>query len=296
MRTLVTGGSGFVGWQLVQSLAEDGHAVGFTYHSTEPTVSGLKTARFPVDIRNPDRVNAVVAEFNPDIVIHAAALTDADECERNPKRAQALNVAGTRHVVEACECVGASVAFLSSSFVFDGGDGPYVESDETNPINIYGETKVAAERIVKDAAGNSLICRIDQPYYWLTPWQEHTFVEWVLDQCNRGDPFDVFEDWYNTPVYVPDAVNVLQTLLSKDAAGVYHVVGDEYVNRYEWARTAAAVFGYDPCLVRPGDSDDAELPARRPNANLSNRKVRNDTRYGFHSIEEGLAVMRDATE
>lgn len=296
MRILVTGGSGFVGWRLVESFSAAGDTVGYTYYSTIPNRNAGETHQFQVNVLDRDRVVSVMEEFVPDVVIHAAAMTDADECERNPSQAWALNVDGTRHVAESCEHIGASIALLSSSFVFDGRDGPYMETDATNPVNKYGETKVAAESVVSNAAVDHLVCRIDQPYGWLAPWQDHTFVEWVLKQCERGEPFPVFDDWHNTPVYLRDISNAFRALLARGAQGLYHVVGPDYVSRYIWARTIAEVFGYKPELARPEDSCNADLKAPRPSTHLSNRKIRNETGYSFNSLHQGLIDMRDTAD
>lgn len=293
MRVLVTGGSGFVGWRVVEFLAQVGHKVGYTYYSTPPTTTVCQVDRFQVNVRDSDQIDAVIAEFKPDVVVHAAALSDADECERKPSLAREVNVTGTRHVVKACERTDASIVFISSSFVFSGRSGPYVESDATNPLNVYGETKAKAETIVRNAASTSLVCRIDQPYDWLATWHEHTFIEWVLDQCNRGGNFLVFDDWYNTPVYLPDVAYLLNKLLSREVGGIYHLVGGDYVSRYAWACTAAEVFGYDSSIVGRGNSAEANLPARRPNVHLSNEKVIAEIGHSFHSLRDGLVAMRE---
>jgi|AntDeeMetageno50_2_1112565.scaffolds.fasta_scaffold01692_3 dTDP-4-dehydrorhamnose reductase len=291
MRILVTGGSGFVGWHLVTHLRDAGHVVSYTYRSTVPTIGSVDEQQYQVDIRDNNAVEEMILSFDPAVVVHAAALTDADTCERNPDLAHAVNVTGTRHVVEACERTNASIVFISSSFVFDGEMACYSEDDSRSAVNEYGMTKIRAEKIVSAADIPTLIIRLDQPYYWLPSWREHTFVTWVLDQLQDGTSFPVFDDWYNRPLFIPDHSAVIAELLNRKETGIYHVVGPEYMSRYEWARTVADVFGYDPALIRRGNSSDTDLAAQRPNTNLLNEKVVSQLNYQFTTVRQGLERM-----
>lgn len=292
MHILVTGGSGFVGWDLVRRTARRGHDVTYTYHETPPPESVDGASRCELDVRRRRPFVDLVERTRPDAVVHAAAVTDADACERNEALATAVNVEGTRNAVRACERVGAHLLYVSTSFVFDMDETPLSEDAARSPVNHYGETKARAEDVVASATVPTTTCRIDQPYDWLPPWRGETFVTWVLEQCRSGDPFPVFTDWHNTPVYVPDCNEVFLELLSDRTTGTYHVVGDDYVSRYEWARIVADVFGYDPDLVERGHSDDVALPATRPSNHLENDSVVKTTEYEFASLRGGLREMR----
>lgn len=283
-----------VGWDLVQRAEAADHQVTYTYHSTDRSIIEYTSVdALQLDIRDEEHVREVVAQQNPDAIVHAAAMTDVDACERYPERAKAINVRGTEHVADACEATGTELLFLSTGFVFDSDGEEFVEEDPRHAINRYGQTKIEAENVVMDLAVDTTICRIDQPYSWPTSWQNETFVTWVLNRCETGDPFPVFTDWYNTPVYIPDVNRVILKLLMSDHDDVYHVSGPDFTSRYEWARLIADVFGYDPELVEEGHSDNSNLPASRPNNYLSNRKIRRETSIEFHTLEEGLYRMRN---
>jgi dTDP-4-dehydrorhamnose reductase len=117
MQLLITGGSGLVGWDLSHRAASAGHDIAYTYYSTRPPTTDRSLEAHQVDIREADAVRKVVRRVNPDVVVHAAAMTDVDECERQPDRATAINVEGTRNVVDACRPTNASLLFVSTFFV-----------------------------------------------------------------------------------------------------------------------------------------------------------------------------------
>lgn len=288
MSILVTGGSGLVGFRLAQALADD-HEVTVTYRSNPVDEPWARARR--LDIRDADRVDGVVRDVAPDAVVHAAAMVDADRAEREPDLATAVNVEGTRNVLAASEAVAARVTLLSSSFVFAGTAEQYVEDDDREPVNHYGRTKVAAEDAAIESDCRTLIVRLDQPYGWSRPWQTATMVEWVLEGLDEERPLEVFTDWANNPTYLPDIVDMVGGLFEAAETGIYHCVGDEFVDRFTWARIIAEAFGRDPDRIRPASAADAGVPARRPNAALSNEKVRERLGLSLHSLEAALAEM-----
>ncbi|WP_248896428.1 SDR family oxidoreductase [Haloplanus halobius] len=291
MRVLITGGAGFVGRKLVSHLSEHGHQVVATYHTNTPDVEAVETHK--LDVRDRTEVGSLIEEVSPDAVVHAAALVDADACEQDPDLAREVNVEGTDAVVRTCERIDAKIVLFSSSFVFSGGERLYVEDSTRDPINTYGETKVDAEDIVRDAAVPSLVVRIDQPYGWCADWQSPSMIEWVLDGLQGSGSLEVFTDWYNNPVYNGDVAACIQLLLEGQYDGVYHVVGPEYISRYRWARRIAAIFGYDVDRIVPSLSSDVPLPATRPNAKLSSTRLVERTGYAPKGIYDGLRCMRE---
>lgn len=286
MRLLVTGGSGFVGWNLIDLALDRGHDVTYTYHENDVRHAGA-TAR-KMDLRSADGVRTVVEETEPDAVVHAAAMTDVDGCERDPDRARRINVDGTRHVAEAADAAGARVALISTSFVFDGDADEHDEDDQRNPVNRYGQTKAAAERVVEATATDPLVVRTDQPYGFAEPWQGTTMVDWTLERLADGEPFGVFTDWRNDPIHVEDLARAILALLAGGHAGRYHAVGPDFVSRYEWALVIAEAFGRSTDPIKRGSAADVGFPATRPNAHLSNDKVRHETGVSIDGIESGL--------
>lgn len=286
MRILVTGGAGFVGRKIAREFTSEGHDVAVTVHENDPNLHSCH--KINVDIRDENAVVDSHTSFEPELTIHAAALADADACEQRPELARQINVGGTENIIRACEQTGSTLAFMSSSFVFSGGSDSFEEGDSRSPINVYGETKVSAENKVQNSASRSLIIRTDQPYGWSEQWQSPTMVEWVLGELSRKTTVPVFDDWWNCPIYVWDLVAAVRKLISSGCTGVYHVVGPEYINRFEWARLIAEEFGHNPERIERASFHESSLPARRPNSQLSIEKLKAET--GLHPKRPKEAV------
>lgn len=292
MHILVTGGSGFVGRKLVEVLQNRGHRVNYTIHETNVVFEGCPY--FSMNITQPENVERVLRQTSPDVVIHTAALTDADKCEESPKAAFRVNALGTEYLVKACKQVQADLVFLSSSFVFSGDKGPYDEDSNPDPINTYGKTKAYGETVIKRSNINHIIVRTDQPYGFPELWQPHTMVTWVLGQLSKKHDVAVFDDWKNNPILLTDLCIFISLLIEAEETGIYHIVGSEFINRYEWAREIADSFGYNPNRIKPTSSNKADLPAVRPNAELTNEKVLQ--RLNRHPLSIKEALIRLATD
>lgn len=288
MRLLITGGTGLVGWSLIQRVPSD---IQISYTYLNQVVPDSDVDSYKVDITNRDRVDEVVSKVNPDIVVHAAAYTDVDGCETNPERASKVNVTGTEYVLSACSNYDAHIVFLSSSFVFSGTKQKYHESSKRNPINEYGRTKAAAEQAIERSPVESSIIRTDQPYGWSQPWQTDTMVEWVLKGI-KNPPLKVFDDWFNNPTYLPDLVRLILRISKESATGTYHAVGPDFLSRYQWAKEICHKFGYDNKSVNPVSSSSADIAASRPNANLVNNKLKERFKVNFLGVKDGAEEMR----
>ena len=159
------------------------------------------------------------------------------------------------------------------------------------PINYYGKTKWEAEQIVS-MLPNHLILRTDQIYGWARPQQKKSFVERIVEKLGRGEIAEVCKDWYNNPTYTYDLIKVIDALLQRKKIGVYHTVGNGFLNRYEWALEIAKVFEQDATRIVPILSSTLGLPARRPNCRLSNAKVQKETGITLRTVAEGLESMK----
>jgi dTDP-4-dehydrorhamnose reductase len=248
-----------------------------------------------LDVRNTASVDELVRGVQPDVVIHTAAMTDVDDCERNPGQAWSINVDGTRNIVDACQKVNSYIVFLSSSFVFSGDDYEYEESDDREPINKYGESKKAAEDVVRELPKH-IIVRTDQPYTLPEPWQGDTMISWTLSQLKSKEKIDVFYDWYNNPILVEDLVSVFVDLIIKNETGTFHVAGPEFISRYLWAKRIALAFTGSDSKVQPTQSSSSDIPARRPNVRLNSCKVRHVSSVNIRDTKSGASYLATQRE
>lgn len=288
-RVLVVGGSGHIGSTLVRQMQESGYSVEFTYYETDSQMDGLTGHR--LDIRDPIQTRDLIKNHHPDVVIHAAAATDVDRCETDREYARAVNLDGTRHVVAGCEQVEAHLVLLSTAYVFGAGKGPYEVADARRPVNTYGESKAAAERVVLSGNLRSTVVRTDQPYGRRSDVIGSDFIGWVLDGLEREDSLEVYDDWYGAPTHVDDISGAIKRIIANHHLGVFHCVGPTYLSRYAWAKRIATVFGYDSSSVEPIPSESDDHPAERPEAELA--MDRSYSRLGIDplSIADGLGMV-----
>ncbi len=283
-RQLVIGASGQVGEHLIRALSASGlDAVG-TYYSH--AIPGLRE----LDVRDTGNVHALIEMIRPEVIYVPASLTNVDYCELHPEEAYAANVVGVRNVVAATNEVGARLVFFSSDYVFDGKSGSYREDDLPAPICEYGRQKVLAEQHVSLQARDYLIVRTAVVYGWER--QGKNFVYRLTDALRCGRTIQAPIDQVGSPTYAPNLARAVVELALSDASGVYHVAGPEQVNRYDFARVAAEVFGLDSRLIQPVATSELGQAAARPlNAGLAVEKAAERLTVELSGYRDGLRAM-----
>ncbi len=216
MRIAITGANGQLGVALQHELRA--HQVIALAHTT-------------LDVSEAYVTDALVALF-PEVVIHAAAMTDVDGCERNPDEAYRINALGAKHVALACAELNAALVYISTEYIFDGAKGePYTEADAPNPLSVYGRTKLDGEKIVRAIAPRHYIARTS----WLYARNRKNFVSRILQLASEQPRLSIVTTEYGTPTYAPDLARAIAQLLRHDCYGVFHLVNAGAVNRYDFA-------------------------------------------------------------
>jgi len=250
MRVLVTGAGGQLGRELAAALRA--HETVMLPHES-------------LDVSDQAAVEGVVSSAAPDAIVHAAAWTDVDACEIDPERARLINVDGTQNVVRAAR--EALVVIVSTDYVFDGTLGQaYVETDEPNPLQVYGRTKLEGEEAARAQSGRVAVVRTAWLYGARTGAGDpaRNFVASILAASARG-PLDVVDDQVGSPTSTHDLARALVAVLEAGAGGVFHGVNSGAVSRYEFARAIVSGCGRDPSLVRAVKTSEAPArPAARP--------------------------------
>jgi dTDP-4-dehydrorhamnose reductase len=217
-----------------------------------------------LDIRDADALGAAIRAFDPDVVLHTAAYTDVDGAEADEDAANAVNVDGTRNVVQAVRGSHTHVVYFSTDYVFDGEKGrPYVETDATAPLNAYGRTKLAGEEIVLGWV-RGMVIRTS----WLFSETGHNFVKSILaagrEKARTGEPLRVVDDQIGSPTYAGHLATAVDEALRRGVGpGLYHMAGSGYCSWHELAREVVAVAGLG-VEVEPLTSAELGRPARRP--------------------------------
>ena len=290
MKVLVIGGSGVIGFQILQKFSKVGYDVYCTYNKNKFSYSNAYYA----DIRDKNSISNLIKKVNPDIVIHTTSITNVDLCETDNKQAKLVNVEGTSNIIEGCKSINCKLVYVSTSFVFNGNKSKYFENDPTSPSTFYGITKNEGENLVKNSGLEFLILRTDHPYYWKQSWQHTNSVLRAIDIIKSGNVLNEIVDWYNKPTYVPDFVSSLLELLKINETGIYHVVGSDFIDRYNFSLKVAEIFGLRKDLIKPIYSETLKLPAKRVNVNLDNKKLIKKIGMNMMGIEDRLKAMLES--
>jgi dTDP-4-dehydrorhamnose reductase len=244
-RLLVTGGSGYLGGEVVRVAADAGWDVTATSHRTPGPV--------PLDVRDPAAVAALVAEVGPDCVIHTAYLQDGPD-------AWGTNVDGSANVATAAAVAGARLIHLSTDLVFAGSAGrPYREDDPAEPVIEYGRSKAAAERAVLAAHAAATVVRTSLIYGGeVLSGHERRILDVVAGRADLA----FFTDELRCPVRVGDLARALLALAQRPAPGPLHLAGADGASRYEFACLVAGANGSPSDHLRTTTS--AEVAPHRP--------------------------------
>jgi len=246
-KILVTGAKGQLGTEMVKLLKEMKYEV-YGYGRAE------------LDITDFQQVKNVIDHIRPNIVIHAAAYTKVDAAESEPDQAFLVNAYGTRNVTVASEHIGAKLVYISTDYVFDGtANVPYNEFAFTNPINVYGKSKLAGEQFVRDLHSKFFIIRTS----WVYGKHGNNFVKTMLKLAQEQKELFVVDDQIGCPTYAVDLVSCIFKLIQTEKYGVYHISNSGHCSWYEFAKAIFEEANVN-IVVNPCKTKDYPRPARRP--------------------------------
>jgi dTDP-4-dehydrorhamnose reductase len=246
MRLYITGSKGQLGRALMRRLA---------HHD-------LQGVDLPeVDLTDLAATRSSIAAFQPEVIIHAAALTDVDGAARNPDLAYRVNALGTRNVAAASEAMSATLLAISTNEVFDGAKvEPYLEFDLTNPINPYARSKWAAEQFVRDLTCRFYIVRTA----WLYGLGGNNFVKKIITRADGDGRLRVVTDEVSSPTYAEDLITAIEQLILTGAYGIYHFTNDGACSRYEFAQKILELSGRTHITLEPIVLADYPRPSTPP--------------------------------
>lgn len=270
---LVTGASGQLGrWTLRELVRRDpGRIVAWSGRSTG-NFEGI--ALEPVALEDRDAIRARLDAIRPDIVIHAAAMSAADDVRQNPERGRLVNEEGTRTLAEWCDDADARLIYTSTDLVFDGTKSYWTEEDTPAPLLEYGRTKARSEPLVT-ATKRGLVARIAL-LYGPTLTGRPSFWSGCLNALRMGEERTVFTDEFRTPLDYGSASEILCDLAldRQERSGVIHVGGPERMSRFDLVRRAAIALGFDESLIRPVLAAETPMPEPRPrDVSMSSEKL-----------------------
>ena len=259
MRILIIGASGLIGSNCLKYFREQGHEVLGTYFSF-----AAKDTVF-LDTLNPENSqNTDLEAFRPEVILNCGALTHVDYCEQHPQESYDKTVKSHQTVLAWAKTYGAKVVYISTDYVFDGETGPYRETDAVNPISVYAEHKLQAERETLAQSAANLVLRVTNVYG--DEERGKNFVARIVQQAREGQKLtlNLPVDQYATPVNAWDVARALLLLLNDNKSGIYHIASTDFLNRVELALKVLNYFPQADYELNPKTTAELKQPAKRP--------------------------------
>ncbi|MDP3722458.1 MAG: dTDP-4-dehydrorhamnose reductase [Candidatus Omnitrophota bacterium] len=267
MKVLVTGAEGMLGSALCPELRQRGHEVIPT--DLEPRSSDT----IQLDVRDEGAIHAVLTSERPRFLLHLAAETDVDRCEREPAHAYLTNAVGTEYLASACGRSRIRMLYVSTAGVFNGlKPTPYVESDQPDPVNVYGRAKLSGEFAVRHHVPSHLIVRAG----WMVGGHDRDkkFAGKILQLLQTRNTLSVVTDKIGSPTFTEDLARGIATLIETDHVGVFHMTNHGVCSRYEFACKLVEFLGRPGVTIRPITSEAFPLPApRAPSEAMANQRL-----------------------
>ena len=261
MRIALFGKNGQLGWEFERILPLLGEVIAW--------------GRGEVDVSELQNVKKTLDEVKPDLIINTSAYTEVDRAETEVERAMKVNALAPAVMAEAAHKTGAVFIHYSTDYVFDGTSKvPYTELDRTNPLNVYGQSKLIGEENIKQAGDAYLILRTS----WVYSMRGNSFVNKVLSWARKNETLKVVKDQIGSPTWARMLAGITSLMIAqnnsnlleiiREKRGVYHMAGSGYTSRYELAKQ---ILANDPKLseqvvrsLEPALSKDFPTPATRP--------------------------------
>ena len=286
-KILVTGSNGLLG-QSIQYVNNGRFNICATGKG-EPRIDMNCSDYETMDILNSKECDRVVRSFNPDVVIHAAAMTNVDDCETHPTVCNNINVEGTKNVIGACEKNGVHLIFISTDFIFDGENGPYSEDSKENPLSVYGKSKADAEKLVISSSCKWTIVRTTLVIGYFPGYKSSNIILWARNKLKTGERLSVVYDQVRSPTWSIDLAEGCLLIAEKGTFGIYNLSGPDTMSIVDLVRNVALHGNYDLTLIDEVDSKTLGQAARRPTmTGLDISKAKNEFGYKPHSFVEVL--------
>jgi dTDP-4-dehydrorhamnose reductase len=286
-RVLITGGSGLLALNWAQSVRSH-CAITLGLHNREISLAGTRTKN--IDIESVDQLVRAFEEIDCQVVVHTAGLTNVEQCESDPSVAYYVNVTLALNVAKACAKLGIQLVHISSDHLFSGKEPLVTEEQPTNPINVYGKSKAEAECRVRESNPQALVIRTNF-FGWGTGYR-HSFSDIVIETLRSGKELTLFQDVFYTPILAETAVLAIHELIDRKANGIFNVIGDERVSKYEFGISLADKFDLDRSLIKQGFiADQGNLVQRPLDMSLSNQKVTDILDRNLGGVIEHIARL-----
>lgn len=286
-KILITGANGLLGQSII-NVNNDRFDICST--SKGESIYDLNGTLFKsMDILNSGDIDIIFSNFKPDVIIHAAAMTNVDWCEANPIYCNRVNIDGTQNIITACEKYSAHLIFISTDFIFDGKIGGYSETAQENPLSVYGKSKFDAEKLIQASNCKWTIARTSLVMGYFPYLMSNNIILWARKKLGKGDEINVVDDQVRTPTWSMDLAEGCLLIAEKKALGIYNISGSEKFSIIELVRQVAIHGGFDLSLIdRVNSATLGQLAMRPLISDLDISKAKRNLGFKPHSFEKVL--------
>ena len=286
-KLLVTGASGFLGWNLCQ-LAKEAWDVYGTYFSKTVEIPDVTVVK--ADLRDFQEIKRLFSEIGPAAVIHTAAQSSPNFCQTYPEESHSINVTASCNIAGLSADYGIPCVFTSTDLVFDGLNAPYRETDPVCPVSVYGEQKVMAEQGMRSRYPKVALCRMPL-MFGVAPPTATSFIQPFIKILREGKELNLFSDEFRTPVSGVTAAKGLLLALEK-VEGLLHLGGKERVSRYDFGRLMVDALQLPQENLKACKQKDVPMAASRPPDVSLNSSKAFALGYEPLSLREELEALR----
>ena len=289
-RVLITGGSGLLAFNWAWSMRENADILMGTHlHKVALPDSRIQTLK--LDLDSTEKLSEEIRLLKPDVIIHTAGLTNVDKCEKNPTLANRVNAVLSRNVAMVASCENVDLIHISTDHLFSGNKSMYKEGDAVQPLNAYGVSKYTAEKWVQETYPRSLIIRTN--FFGWGHKKRHSFSDWILRSLKAGDSLSLYDDINFTPILADALARASMKLLNMGASGIFNVVGDERISKYEFGVELAKYFGFSYTAIEQSKiSQSGQTVSRPQDMSLDNSKAKKQLGYDLGTIESFLFELK----
>lgn len=286
-RVVLTGGSGLLALNWACAMRDKWDVIlGTHLHSVE--LAGTKSCRLHLD--DTTLLTRQLNQLAPDLIVHTAGLTNVDHCEEDPVLAGQINAQISQNVAQASVDMSVRLIHISTDHLFDGSNSFYREDATPQPLNEYARSKLLAEKWVQQVCPQALIVRTN--FFGWGSSKRQSFSDWVIYNLRVGQSLSLFDDVYITPMLADSLALAAHELAARNVSGIFNLVGDERISKYEFALQLAKYFKLPAELIRRNQMIHAKLRAPRPrDMSLDNTKARNILGRELGRLDEYLNAL-----
>ena len=296
IKVIITGSNGFIGQELLHQAIQAVDIEPIAFSRGENRFVKKDAYQYEsVDVTEPAELERQIQIHQPQCLIHTVAWANVEECEADPAQCYHINTEPVKTLTLLAEKYNFHLIFLSTDFVFDGFNGPYAEADSPNPLNVYGDSKLEAERLIISSKCRWSIVRTILVYGMPHDPGRSNLVLWVKKSLEEKRNIKVVTDHVRMPTLVNDLAEVCLAMARKEVTGLFHISGEESYSVNEIARRVAEFWQLDESLITNVHSKDLPSSVARPGyTGFDIKKAKTELNFKPHTLVEGLQIIHKA--